>query len=323
MAYVIRDGKIQVPLSSLDPAHHCNLSCRACNHFAPWADEYFVDPDRVARDLSALGRFYHGETLALCGGEPLLHPQLPDVFAAVRDSGIADHIRVYTNGTLLRRAPDAFWSSVDSIRVTVYPGTIGRGDVQAARRRARAHGVHLAPVYSPTFRETFSELGTDDDRLVARIFSTCLFAHVYLCHVICDGYLFRCPRAVYIPRYALRQSGPEALRDGLKIEPSASFLDDLWRFLLGQEPLVACRHCLGSVGQPVPHAQEPSRSSRPPRSTEELLDWRRLQTLERRASLAPSSWVERITDLWHASPSALRSNPLLLRFVATVRQKVT
>jgi hypothetical protein len=322
MGHEIRNGKMEVPLSSLDAVHHCNLSCRACNHFAPMADEYAVDPAQVARDLSALGHYYHSQIFALCGGEPLLHPQLPDVIAAVRRSGIADHIRVYTNGLLLRQAPEALWRSVDSIRVTVYPGTIGRGDIREARRRARAHGVYLAPVYSPTFRETFSELGTVDDRLVSRIFSSCQFAHVYQCHAVCDGYLYRCPRGAYIPRYAQRKSGAELLRDGLKIAPSSTFADDLWRFLHSQEPLAACRHCLGSVGRAVPHVQEPRGSLRPPRSTEELLDWRRLEKLERTGSPAPPSWLQAVTRLWHASPSVLRTNPKLLRFVAAIRERV-
>ena len=35
-------------------ADHCNLNCQCCDHFAPIADNYFLDLDEFERDMSRL-----------------------------------------------------------------------------------------------------------------------------------------------------------------------------------------------------------------------------------------------------------------------------
>ncbi len=103
MAHEVADGKIQADHLELNIVHHCNLSCRACNHAAPRMPKHFAAPEALYRDLSLLGRYYRPASVHLLGGEPLLHPRLGDVVEAVRASGICPCIRIVTNGLLLLR----------------------------------------------------------------------------------------------------------------------------------------------------------------------------------------------------------------------------
>lgn len=324
MSYEIRNGKIQTRQCEVDPVHQCNLSCRGCNHLAPRARPYIVDPKEVLCDLSILARYYHTESFCLAGGEPLLHPHLLDVIEAVRQSCISERIRVFTNGILLRRMPDEFWQNLGDvqIRLSVYPGTIQARELQAAQQRARVQGVDLSPVFYHSFREAYSELGTSDARLVSRIFSTCLYTHFRHCHIACDGYFYRCGHSVFITRYLLGISGPDEVRDGVKIEDSPSLGDDLLDYLLSEEPLAACQYCLGSVGKQIRHEQQPRRVTGTPRSTEELVDWKRLEQLENSDDLVAPPYPQRLRKLFGFLPPAVLVHPVVWRLKAALRNTI-
>jgi len=321
MPYDIRDGRIQTRQCEVDPAHHCNLSCRACNHLAPMARPYFVDPEDVRRDLSILVQAYHTESFCLAGGEPLLHPHLLDVVEAVRQSRIGDRVRLFTNGVLLDRMPDELWQNLGGVqvRLSVYPGTIQVRELRALQRRASSQGVDLKPVFYHSFREAYSELGTTNSRLVGRIFSTCLFTHFRHCHIVHNGYFYRCGHSLYISRYLLGISGPDVVRNGIKIEDRSGFVDDLLGYLLSENPLPACQYCLGSVGKQIRHGQEPRRVTRAPRSTEQLVDWRRLEQLEGSEDLAPPAYPEHLNRLLGFLPDAVTMHPVVWRLRAALQ----
>lgn len=178
--YRITDGRVRNPRGcEINAVLHCNLRCRGCSHLSPVMPAWFVEPERVARDLSALATAYSCAFVKILGGEPLLHPGLPDVVEAVRSSGITDHVAVATNGLLLNSAGARLWSLVDEFKVSVYPGSApAPEDLRELRRRAEDHGVRLDVKLVPVFREPYARLGTEDPRLIDRIFRTCEIAHV-------------------------------------------------------------------------------------------------------------------------------------------------
>jgi organic radical activating enzyme len=253
--YRIVDGRILNRRCEINVAEHCNLSCRSCSHLSPVLSKSFADPDVVARDLTALSRSYHAKVVRLLGGEPLLHPDLPAVIDAVRRSGACDSIMVVTNGLLLPRMTAAFWSSIDAVEVSVYPGrSLTASAQQACAETAERHGVALRFRACDEFQESYSETGTDDTDLVDRIFTTCNIAHRWRCHNVIDGWFFRCPQAHYIPKL-LRDDPDVRHADGLQIDDTPAFRGRLLAYLRSPEPPQACANCLGTAGRYEAHAQ--------------------------------------------------------------------
>jgi organic radical activating enzyme len=322
MSYRVKNGKIQSEHCDLNIVHHCNLSCKACNHASSRQAKIFTDPEKLFTDLLLLGRYYQPERIYLLGGEPLLHPRLLDVVDAVRNSGICRRIRILTNGVLLHRMPEYLWRRIDQIHVSVYPGF----EPAPAKRDhfeklAKQHSVDLHYQYYDFFRETFSELGHTDPSLVARIFKTCRSVHDYKCHTLENGHFFRCSQSAFFPRIMRGNNGPiDHNIDGLNLAAGKRVLDDLLGFLNSDHPLFTCRHCLGSAGRIFPQKQVPRHLVYPPRSMEALLDWRRLRYLEKEgrkegAAIASKGWGLS-KKVWAKTPHRIRSHPALttLRF---------
>ena len=278
-SYQVIDGRIQAEACEINVVHHCNLSCRSCSHLSPVSPRLAVDPDAVHRDLAALAPHYRPKHVRLVGGEPLLHPALADVVAAVRRSGISDRIRMITNGVLLARMTPAVWDGIDELHVSLYPGHLVD---EAGRRRwnARAaeHGVEMYWKRFDSFRESYSEAGTSDAALVRRIYESCQIAHVWHCHNVVDGHFYKCPQSYFVPEL-LGRGG-----DGLPISGRPTLGRDLLAFLEDPEPLRSCANCLGSVGRRLQHEQVPRRAFRGAQSapTKDLLDGEFLERLETR-----------------------------------------
>ena len=283
MSYLVIDNRIRTEGCELNVVHHCNLSCRACTHLSPVAARHVVDPNKVLEDFSILAKYYRPERIRLLGGEPLLHPALLEVIYAVRRSGVSDRIRVVTNGLLLPRMSDVFWQEVDEVQVSVYPGKeMSVEQLGHCQSKAKLHGGDLQLRCFDRFREAYSELGTKDKGLVRRIYNTCQAAHFWRCHNVSDGFLFRCPQSLFIPKLVNNDILAHPTIDGIKITDSPTFAGDLLAYLESPEPLASCYHCLGSVGKLFAHEQVSRRMWRLPQhySTEELIDLEYLAALE-------------------------------------------
>ena len=113
--YAVIDGRIWNNSCEIEVVHHCNLACRSCSHLSPLMHRELVEPKDIQHDLTVLSRHYRAASLRLVGGEPLLHPRLLDLVEAVRASGIAPRVHVFTNGTGLPRMGDEFWAAVDEV----------------------------------------------------------------------------------------------------------------------------------------------------------------------------------------------------------------
>jgi hypothetical protein len=91
---------------SIKTTASCNLHCRDCP-VVPWMKSH---PD-YQLNLDVLQQFvdvtkesgYHFEYIAFGGGEPFMWRHLVEGVELIADSGIADSVRVFTNGTLLGR----------------------------------------------------------------------------------------------------------------------------------------------------------------------------------------------------------------------------
>ncbi|QEH32408.1 molybdenum cofactor biosynthesis protein A [Aquisphaera giovannonii] len=282
-------GLIRAEACEVNLAHHCNLACRGCFHLSPILPKRYADPVELRTKLSWLARCYRAGSLRLIGGEPLLHPDIPAVIAAVRESGVSSRLVVVTNGLLLGRMPDAFWAGVDKVRISSYPGKAMPGALlRECRRKAIRFGVDLRLALCPEFREPFSIPGTEDAGLVGRIYRTCLHAHVWQCHTVDAGYFYKCPQSRFIPA-ALPDATFSPQEDGIPIEDSPEFAGAVRSYLGSPVPLKSCRHCLGSVGKKFDHelVERSTWARRQDRPVEDLVDLECLARLEARPSSDP------------------------------------
>jgi GTP 3',8-cyclase len=267
------EGGYIVPPTALEiiVADHCNISCRQCNHGAPGVAKWFADPAEVGRNLAILAKIYRPAYIKLIGGEPLLHPDLADLVAEVRGSGISQRFMLCTNGLLLHRMADAAWRLVDEVAVSLYAATGDLDDNLAlARAKAREFGVTLTLSAFPDFRETFSAIRTEDTALVRQVYAACKLANVWGMHALHRGRIYKCPQSIYVPRLAGR-----AFDDGIEIRDTPEFRAELLAFVNSPEPLEACRHCVGTVGKKLPHRLVPRRQWRDDLATpaEQMIDY--------------------------------------------------
>jgi organic radical activating enzyme len=253
--YRVVDGKIRNSSCEINVAEHCNLSCKGCSHLSPVLPKHFVSPAEVLTDLSILARHYRVDAVRLLGGEPLLHPDLPGIAAAVRASGVTERICVVTNGVLLPRTDESFWRAVDEVEVSLYPGRNPSAEQWSLfEGLARAHHVELTMNRVHHFRQSYTEVANTDRALTERVFRSCKIVHDWRCHTVANGMFFRCPQSYFLPR-VLSEHFDESAVDALRIEDTDDFGGRLLHFLIGADPLASCSQCLGTSGHQVSHVQ--------------------------------------------------------------------
>lgn len=160
-------GKLQFAFSL---ASHCNLNCKGCAHFSPLSEPEFPDFEEAERDFERLGELFGGKCHYVClmGGEPLLNPRIEDYCRMVRKHFPIGDVQVVTNGLLLLKMPDSFYTTCReagiSIHVTPYPIKL---DHKAIAKRCRRFGVEYHHYMEETskdefFRYVIDETGSQD-----------------------------------------------------------------------------------------------------------------------------------------------------------------
>ena len=95
---------------------HCDLNCRMCTHFSPLAVPRFAELSTFSRDLRRLRELFGDDVayIMLLGGEPLLHPELPDFLCTARTFFPNTDVILYTNGLKLPQMNPVFWESCEA-----------------------------------------------------------------------------------------------------------------------------------------------------------------------------------------------------------------
>lgn len=272
---------------------HCNLSCRGCTHLSPLFDTLNLTRAELEKDLKLLRPILRAEYLTLLGGEPLLNPDLVGIISTIKNSGITEHVKIYTNGLLLPKTSEEVWKSLDSIRISSYSGSsLKEADLNECLRKAEKYQISLEIDEYQNFREGYSEIGTKDPDLVERIYNTCQITHQTKCYTLFYGTFFKCPQTVFIELNKRRLINRNfhkldeiSFVDGYKLRadlPAEEQKQRLLSYLNNRSPLENCSYCLGCVGKLFPHSKRKRHNWREPQMlpTEELLDYEHLNKLE-------------------------------------------
>jgi hypothetical protein len=299
----IINGKIEPRYGcELNVVDHCNLTCVDCNHASPAVKKRQVKPETVFRDFSILAKVFRPRVVKVLGGEPLLHPNIISVIEALRASGICEQIRLVTNGLLLPRMPGEFWNVLDELEISIYPDSkIDENFLAFCKNKAIEYSLKLEVFYFNEFRRTFSIPGYNDVELMRRIYRSCKIAHVWGCHVVQEGYFYKCPQSIYIPQM-IRLPAEQHTADGIKINDSPEFMEDLYRYLVSPEPLQSCNHCLDNVGKMRPHTMVRPKDwlSSHDVPADQLVDYEQLRKVEEEMGNQAPDTIKNLLDQYTA-----------------------
>jgi MoaA/NifB/PqqE/SkfB family radical SAM enzyme len=146
----INAKKHHVPLTSLVmgvyAVQHCNLNCKCCTAFSPIAEESFLNVESYKNDMAKLAELT-GNRLSsfyITGGEPLLHPQITDIFSIARQYFPETEIGFMTNGLILLKMAETFWENLRqnniAINLSRYPIHL---DVDRIREKAEKYKINF------------------------------------------------------------------------------------------------------------------------------------------------------------------------------------
>jgi organic radical activating enzyme len=258
MLYEFKDGKIMTKAVEYSVAYHCNLKCAGCSHMAPFLGRKFPPVESFAADVNKLSKGLHASDIRLVGGEPLLNPEIDSFIKIAKASKIADTVMVTTNGLLLHKMKSEFWENVDFVSVTLYPDALpSEKYVEEFKERAQESKTRLRLFPNPVFRTTLVTRPHPKDWITDTIFRTCKNAHLYHCHMIHEGRLYKCAAPPFLPEYLSRMgaSGYDPAVDAFEIHEADGTFGKLRDFLVSSATMDACRFCLGHVGKFQPHSQ--------------------------------------------------------------------
>lgn len=254
------DGRVAVESVELHIVEHCNLRCAQCCNVSPYLDARTMSVDEVRAACARIRAALRPDVLKIMGGEPLLHPELGAVLRAVKESGVAPRVRLFTNGLLLRNIDDATFSAIDELTVSSYASAPVRAELVAeTEARARRFDVVLNVKEVSTFSAVLTDVANDAASARAT-YDACWLRH--RCLVVRSGRFYKCTRAAYHGEFHervtvdVRDGDPGAAEAALGVPIDApDFAARAAAYLSARTPLASCRHCLGSSGPLAKHVQ--------------------------------------------------------------------
>jgi GTP 3',8-cyclase len=247
-AYAVVEGRVKTRSLEAHIVDHCNLTCAECCSLSPRLRPRSTSPAALARDLALATAVLAPAVFKLVGGEPLLHPEIVELLRVVRRSRIAPRLSVTTNGLLLPRMPDAFWSELDALTISRYPSPVLPAALVAeVEHKAARFGVRLNWKQQDQFVKMSLPARRDDDAETTAVYARCWLRE--RCHLVYDGRFYTCTRPMHLQ--SLLGPHEDLAGDGLPLDgcrPAA-----LLEYLRRETPLAACAHCAGGDAPMAPH----------------------------------------------------------------------
>lgn len=226
--------------------YHCNLNCRGCDHFSPIAGEEFHSREQIEEDLRQIRNILGDavDNIAIEGGEPLLHPELPEILEMCRNVFPEVNIGLYTNGIMLLNQQEEFWECCFRnkivLEITKYPIKL---DYDRICQTAKDKKVECRYYSGGTTVKTMGHYPLDlsGSQNPMESFLHCFHANNE-CNMLDKGRLYTCTVAPTLPIFC-RKFGidvPLTADDGIDIY-SVSGKKELLELL--SRPMQVCRYC--------------------------------------------------------------------------------
>jgi MoaA/NifB/PqqE/SkfB family radical SAM enzyme len=223
---------------------HCNLNCCHCSHFSPLAKEKFLDIELFENDCKRLAKLSVSNEkvscLRLLGGEPLLHPRLPDIFEVARKYLNDMFIMLVTNGILLSKQKESFWESCQRNKIVIsisnYPIKI---DFDEIIKLGKKYSVTLDLAKLEKNGWNKSPLDLQGKQNLNGSHKDC---SQKTCFQLCEGKMYVCPVITYISSFNnyFNQNLEITENDYIDIYKAKS-MKEIVDFLHESKPF--CRYC--------------------------------------------------------------------------------
>ena len=247
--YRVRNGIIYTHSIEVNVVRHCNLSCRSCSHSSPISIKKCMNPSSIGKDLEKLSHYLKCKVVRVLGGEPLLHPALDEFLKEIKKSNIASRICIVTNGTLLHLVDEKIVPYIDEVQVSLYQQKYYRlEEIYRQVQRIKDVGIDVEVKEISAFRESISQIPTEDSSIINIVYNKCVIAHVWRSLTVDSGFLFRCPQSMVYAEEISNYS------DAIKIYDIKN-TQELLAFLENNRACGACSRCLGSIGKSFLHMQ--------------------------------------------------------------------
>ena len=254
MQYLFRRKRIEKYLKmEVHITEHCNLNCKGCFHFSCIANKEFLSLNVFESNLKRLSELTRKlPEIVLLGGEPLLHPQICSFIVTSRNYFPNTLIKILTNGILLEKQSNKFWSTCKDnnviISISLYPINI---DFKNIERIAMEQKVHL--IYDEDYTKTYSHIS--DKHTMYKWYLDIAGKQNYiknynncrhkggLCITLRDGKLYPCCTVAHIIFFnrMFNKNLDVTDRDYIDIYKTDS-IDDVYDFMI--KPFPFCRYCI-------------------------------------------------------------------------------
>lgn len=237
----LRDRNLsRLPVIVMNVVDHCNLNCRGCSVWSPLCEPKFTDIFRYERDITRLGQLFDKiDQINLAGGEPMIHPEIKNFLSVTRSILPKTNIVLNTNGLLLTKASDDFWTACSEnqvyIRLTNYPLKL---DLKAITDIAKSHRVMLSAHPIKQFLKFQINLSGNSNQ--QETFTHC--RQFYTCNFLQDGRIYPCSRAARSNAFAeyFDLNLPICDEDSIDIHSNVTG-KEIFSFL--EKPIPWCRFC--------------------------------------------------------------------------------
>lgn len=251
-------GRLRVEAFELHVAEDCNLRCANCCNLSPFVEEKRLTVDELRAQLSAMAKVIRADVFKIMGGEPLQHPDIAAMLRVARESGIGKVVRLFTNGLLLKRQTDDFWSALDQMTISSYSSApVPQATLELTRAKAIEFGfvLNVKPVAS--FSQVLSPRYETSAKRVQEVYDTCWLRH--RCLIVRAGRFYKCTRAAYAREFHSRvdrdppPAGFNYVDDGMTLaDATPEMLRD---YMNAPEPLASCHYCQAGAGPLEAHHQ--------------------------------------------------------------------
>ena len=186
---------------------HCNLNCQMCNHFSQLAEPTYINVETFRRDIERLGELFDHEIryIALLGGEPLLHKELPEMVRLAHTVFPRTDLHIISNGLLLQKweteEAENLWrvchDNEARIVVTRYPDVLREETIERLYALAERYGTRLTIA---NHTDNYSDTTIKESTKYAMDLSGCVEKYEFVacaefnrCNHLRNGRLYPCP----------------------------------------------------------------------------------------------------------------------------------
>lgn len=142
---------------------HCNLNCKGCSSCSPISEEWYLKPEMLKKDLNRLKYLkININNINILGGEPLLHPQITELFNIIKQIYPDCNLGILTNGLVLKQMKTEFWdvclTNKVKLKVTCFP-IFTEKDIERIEQIINQHGIE----YQLTRKVKFNKILTENN----------------------------------------------------------------------------------------------------------------------------------------------------------------